>query len=157
SRMTASLSLPPRLDAASRRACSGDCRSFSGSGHGVTSRVILDYHFGAAWGAREALRWHRGVVGRAYIAALPSAGALVAARARGPPSSVEAIANYAGADGQAVLEAGARREGGLLIYTTGTQIKPLLDRFERKYPYLKVELARASSADTARKVLEEYR
>jgi iron(III) transport system substrate-binding protein len=70
---------------------------------------------------------------------------------------VEAIANYTGADRQAVLEAGARREGSLLLYTTGTQIKPLLDLFEQKYPYLKVELARGSSADTARKVLEEYR
>jgi iron(III) transport system substrate-binding protein len=45
----------------------------------------------------------------------------------------------------------------MLLYTTGTQIKPLLDLFEQKYPYLKVELARGSSADTARKVLEEYR
>ena len=33
----------------------------------------------------------------------------------------------------------------------------MLDRFEQKYPYVKVELARASSADTARKVVEEYR
>jgi iron(III) transport system substrate-binding protein len=73
------------------------------------------------------------------------------------PSGVGAIANYTGADRQAVLEAGARREGSLLLYTTGTQIKPLLDLFEQKYPYLKVELARGSSADTARKVLEEYR
>ncbi len=62
-----------------------------------------------------------------------------------------------GADRQKILEEGARREGSLLLYTTGTQIKPLLDRFEQKYPYLKVELARASSADTARKVIEEYR
>src|SRR5437879_11935325 len=70
---------------------------------------------------------------------------------------VEVIANYAGLDRQVILEQGARREGSLLLYTTGTQIKPLIDRFERKYPYVKVELARASSADTARKVLEEYR
>src|SRR5262249_22335944 len=73
------------------------------------------------------------------------------------PSSVEAIANYAGPDRQMVLEQGARREGSLLLYTTGTQIKPLIDRFEQKHPYVKVELARASSADTARKVIEEYR
>src|SRR5215208_5436165 len=73
------------------------------------------------------------------------------------PTGTEAIANYAGADRQTVLEAGARREGTILLYTTGTQIKPLLDRFEQKYPYVKVDLARASSADTARKVVEEYR
>src|SRR5205814_3448299 len=34
---------------------------------------------------------------------------------------------------------------------------PLLDRFEERYPFLKIELARASSADKARKVVEEYR
>src|SRR5262245_29332907 len=89
-------------------------------------------------------------------------GTLAAAPSiRAQPSSaamtVEAIANYAGADRQAILEQGARREGSLLLYTTGTQIKPLIDRFEQKYPYVKIELARASSADTARKVIEEYR
>ena len=71
--------------------------------------------------------------------------------------SVEAIVNDTGPDRQKRLEEGARREGTLLLYTTGTQIKPLLDRFLQKYPYLKVELARSSSADTARKVIEEYR
>ena len=92
--------------------------------------------------------------------ALPGAliGVLVVGGAAlAQPAGVEAIANYTGADRQKVLEEGARREGGLLLYTTGTQIKPLIDRFEQKYPYLRVELARASSADTARKVLEEYR
>src|SRR3954468_23070998 len=78
-------------------------------------------------------------------------------RAQPPAMTVEAIANYAGPDRPAILEQGARRDGSLLLYTTGTQIKPLIDRFEQKYPYVKVELARASSADTARKVIEEYR
>src|SRR5215831_18350234 len=82
---------------------------------------------------------------------------VAAAVAPAQPPTVEAIANYAGSDRQAILEQGARREGSLLLYTTGTQIKPLIDRFEQKYPYVKVELARASSADTARKVIEEYR
>jgi iron(III) transport system substrate-binding protein len=72
------------------------------------------------------------------------------------PRTVEAVANYTGADRQTILEEGARREGSLALYTTGTQIKPLLDRFEQKYPYLRIELVRASSADTARKVVEEY-
>jgi iron(III) transport system substrate-binding protein len=75
----------------------------------------------------------------------------------GAQPSVEAIANDTGPDRQKRLEEGARREGTLLLYTTGTQIKPLLDRFLQKYPFLKVELARSSSADTARKVIEEYR
>src|SRR5215204_3006060 len=94
---------------------------------------------------------------RATIAFVLIVPASFIASAQGQPATTEAIANYAGADRQTVLEAGARREGTVLIYTTGTQIKPLLDRFEQKYPYVKIELARASSADTARKVVEEYR
>jgi iron(III) transport system substrate-binding protein len=76
--------------------------------------------------------------------------------ARAQPANVAGIANYSGADRQQILEAGARREGALLLYTTGTQIKPLLDRFLQKYPFLKLELVRAGPTDVARKVLEEY-
>jgi len=97
------------------------------------------------------------VMAHRCIGLLVAAAASLAATAHAQPLSVEAIANYTGADRQKMLEEGARKEGGLLLYTTGTQIKPLLDRFEQKYPYVKVELARASSADTARKVVEEYR
>jgi len=93
---------------------------------------------------------------RTLRAALLLAG-LCASPVAAQPSSVEAIANYDGADRQKTLEAGARREGALLVYTTGTQIKPLLDRFEQKYPYLRIELVRAGSSDVARKVVEEYR
>jgi len=97
----------------------------------------------------------------AFLTLAALAALLAAAHVRDParaqPSTVGAIANYAGLDRQMILEQGARREGSLLLYTTGTQIKPLIDRFEQKYPYVKIELARASSADTARKVIEEYR
>jgi iron(III) transport system substrate-binding protein len=61
-----------------------------------------------------------------------------------------------GADRQQILEQGARREGSILLYTTGTQIKPLLDRFQQKYPYLRIELVRAGPQDVARRVIEEY-
>ncbi|MEA2990419.1 MAG: iron(III) transport system substrate-binding protein [Alphaproteobacteria bacterium] len=106
----------------------------------------LDYHFEMTSLVRPAT-----ALGLAALACL---GTFAAAGAE--PVGVAAIANYTGADRQQVLEAGARREGSLLLYTTGTQIKPLLDRFEQKYPAIRIELARASSADTARKVLEEY-
>jgi iron(III) transport system substrate-binding protein len=88
---------------------------------------------------------------------LALAWVLLPTSALAQPAGVEAIANYAGADRQRVLEAGARREGSILLYTTGTQTRPLLDRFQQKYPYLKIELVRAGSTDVARKVLEEYR
>jgi iron(III) transport system substrate-binding protein len=70
---------------------------------------------------------------------------------------VEGIANYSGPDRQAMLEAGARRERGLLLYTTGTQIEPLIQGFERKYPYLKVTVQRGPQTDIARRAIEEYR
>ena len=91
-------------------------------------------------------------------AALWSFLALCAAAlpAHAAPKTVSEIANYAGADRQQLLEDGARHEGALMLYATGTQIQPLLDRFMRKYPYIKVAMPRASSVDVTRKVIEEY-
>ncbi len=128
----------------------------------MANRQRLDYHFGrlvAATGRidmasafRPASECHRAL---AAIVVLTSLVAVPEARAQA--SAVATIANYTGADRQRVLEQGARREGSLLLYSTATQIKPVLDRFEQKYPFVKIELARASSADVARKVVEEYR
>src|SRR5580704_7795515 len=91
-------------------------------------------------------------------AALWSTLALCAAApsAHAAPRTVAEIANYGGADRQQLLEDGARHEGALMLYATGTQIQPLLDRFMRKYPYIKVAMPRASSVDVTRKVIEEY-
>jgi iron(III) transport system substrate-binding protein len=72
------------------------------------------------------------------------------------PTTVAEIANYTGQDRQQMLEDGAKREGALMIYTTGTQIQPLLDRFRQKYPYLRIQLPRASSVEVAVKVTQEY-
>lgn len=74
-----------------------------------------------------------------------------------PSNAVAAIANYAGADRQAMLEARAKRERGLLLYTTGTQIEPLIREFERKYPFLTVTVQRGTQTDIARRAMEEYR
>jgi iron(III) transport system substrate-binding protein len=95
-------------------------------------------------------------IARRLRSLLALAWVLLPTSAPAQPAGVEAIANYAGADRQRVLEAGARREGSILLYTTGTQTRPLLERFQQKYPYLKIELVRAGSTDVARKVLEEY-
>src|SRR5882724_8997423 len=65
------------------------------------------------------------------------------------PATVGEIANYAGSDRQRILEDGAKIEGTLTIYTTGTQIAPLVDRFKQKYPFVKVQMLRASSIDVA--------
>src|SRR5262249_30058005 len=124
---------------------------------GVTSRPFLDYHLHMTLPhgkSAEGSLVHLKACGSVLALLLFALGSLPV---RAQPPAVERIANYAGADRHTMLETGAKREGGLLLYTTGTQIKPLIDRFEAKYPYLRIALARASAADTARKVLEEYR
>src|SRR5438105_1761918 len=97
------------------------------------------------------------LVGRgALSAAIGLALAALPIAVMAQPRTVAEIANYTGGDRQKVLEQGARKEAALLIYSTGTQIQPVIDRFKRKYQFLRVELARAPSSDVAGKVLEEY-
>ena len=65
-------------------------------------------------------------------------------RGRQPiPQTVAKIANYAGADRPAMLEAGARKEGEFLVYTVGSQIDPVLKAFGDKYPFLTVKAFKA--------------
>jgi len=66
------------------------------------------------------------------------------------------IANYTAPDRQRMLEEGARREGELVLYTTGTQTRPLMDRFSQKYPFIKLKLYRAGGSEVAQKVTIEY-
>jgi len=98
----------------------------------------------------------RHYAGSGILTATLALGALVLPAQAQDAQKVKEIATYQGADRQAVLEAGARKEGSLLIYTTGTQIAPLIKRFQEKYPYINVELFRAGSAAVGRKVYEEY-
>jgi iron(III) transport system substrate-binding protein len=79
---------------------------------------------------------------------------LLAARAES--ATVAEIANYKGADRQAVLEAGAKKEGALLIYSVGTQIDPVVKAFGEKYPYIRTSLNRNDATTVARKIIEEY-
>jgi iron(III) transport system substrate-binding protein len=85
-----------------------------------------------------------------------AACALTTARAAEPVSVAE-IANYSGADRQAMLEAGARREGALMVYTIGVQMPKIVEGFHKRYPFIAVDLSPASSSDIAQKVIEEYR
>jgi len=92
----------------------------------------------------------------AVILAALGCGAPMATAAAAEPTSVADIANFAGADRQSMLEAGARKEGDLMVYMTGTQIQPLIDRFTQKYPYIKVEFTRDGSVEIAQRVAQEY-
>src|SRR5258706_3215601 len=102
---------------------------------------------------RNIMRISRRELGGILAAVLAVRPRLAAAQS----TTVESIANYWGGDRQAMLEAGARAERGLLLYTTGTQIEPLIQGFERKYPYLKVTVQRGTQADIASRALAEYR
>src|SRR5919201_1198938 len=51
------------------------------------------------------------------------------------PKTVAEVALYEGKDRQSILEAGARAEGKLMVYTSGvdTQIGPLINGFSARY------------------------
>lgn len=96
---------------------------------------------------REVGRW--GLAG-AFL--LLGAGSILAA-----PQTVSEIANYAGADRQAVLEAGAKKEGVVQVYSTQVQNQPILKAFASKYPNIKVDFFRDDGSSVARRWLEEYK
>jgi iron(III) transport system substrate-binding protein len=70
-------------------------------------------------------------------------------------ASVAEVANYTGADRQAMLEAGAKQEGLLHVYTTGTQADPVYAAFAKKYPFVRVQAFKANAPEVTRKVFEE--
>lgn len=93
------------------------------------------------WAALIALSW------------LPTATGAHAADA----NTVSTIGNYQAADRQAFLEAGARKEGQLLVYAVGSQIDPVIKAFGEKYPFLTVKVFKGDIPLLLRKVTEEYR
>jgi iron(III) transport system substrate-binding protein len=70
----------------------------------------------------------------------------------------DAIFRYQGADREARLLEGARREGSVILYTSlaPTESKPLAEAFEKKYG-VKVELWRALSDKVVQRVVTEAR
>jgi iron(III) transport system substrate-binding protein len=73
------------------------------------------------------------------------------------PQTRDEIANYKGADRQAVLEAGARKEGVVLAYGSGAQVDPLNVAFMKLYPFVRVEFFHGAGPDIPRRVTEEYK
>jgi len=99
----------------------------------------------------------------AVVALLMALPAFLAPAGAGPSGSglttVAEVANYKGEDRQARLEAGARAEGFVMIYTSMDieESQPILDAFTKKYPFLRGEIYRASGEDVAQKIITEYR
>ena len=70
------------------------------------------------------------------------------------------IAQLAGPDRQAKLEAGARAEGRVTLYTAlivDQVVRPLAAGFEARYPWLKLDYWRGESRSIVQKVLAERR
>ncbi len=87
-----------------------------------------------------------------FLFALAS-GALSASK---KPTTAAELAVYKGKDRQQILEAGAKKEGLLVFYTTGTQANLIVKAFQEKYPYIRVVQWRAESQQLVTKIFEEY-
>ncbi len=88
------------------------------------------------------------------LAAVP--GFLTAARAQ----SADDVLTYDGADREQKLIAGAKQEGQVVIYSAmivNQALRPIADKFGRKYPFIKLTYWRADSEDIATKVAAEVR
>jgi iron(III) transport system substrate-binding protein len=75
-------------------------------------------------------------------------------------ASTDDILTYRGPDRQQKLEEGAKKEGKLTVYSTlivNQALKPLVEAFEKKYPYIEAEFSRADAAKMVAKVLAEQR
>jgi len=74
--------------------------------------------------------------------------------------TTEEILNYKGSDRQQVLEAGARREGSVVIYSgmiVNQLLRPLTEAFHRKYPFIEIKYYRGDSNQIIAKVTAEMR
>jgi iron(III) transport system substrate-binding protein len=69
------------------------------------------------------------------------------------------VAAWAQANPDPKLVEGAKKEGELIWFTTMTldQSKPVVDRFQKKYPFIKPELFRAGGGPLLNKILIENR
>ena len=72
----------------------------------------------------------------------------------------EQIGMLSGPDRQKILEDGARKEGRVTIYSgmiVEQALRPMIDSFMKKYPYIKAEFWRADSSKIVQKILAEAR
>ena len=96
-----------------------------------------------------------------YVAAPMLAMAALAAWTL--PASAQSVADVAkmtGPDRMAKLEAGARKEGEVMNYTTmlvESGIRPLEEGFTKKYPYIKFNHYRANTSAMIQRILAEER
>jgi len=81
-------------------------------------------------------------------------------QASAQPKTLAELAVYQGPDRQQILEEGAKKEGKLTWYTSGTVptlVVPTIKAFNEKYPDIEVEYFRADGRSLLTRVLEEQR
>ncbi len=73
------------------------------------------------------------------------------------PQTVAEIAQYKGADRQQILEEGARKEGRFVWYTSMNErwSRNISREFQKRYPFIKSELYRATSEDVIQRYVAE--
>jgi len=89
----------------------------------------------------------------------PPAAPAASAPAQATQRTVAQVGALSGPDRQAILEEGAKKEGALLWYTTlivNQAVRPLIDGFNQKYPYVKIEQWRANDPELVQRVTNEY-
>jgi ABC-type Fe3+ transport system substrate-binding protein len=72
----------------------------------------------------------------------------------------EEIANLKGPDREKILIEGAKKEGKLTWYTTlivDQAVRPLLEGFGKKYPFIKVNYYRGNNSEVLEKAMNEHR
>src|SRR3972149_7542362 len=75
------------------------------------------------------------------------------------PSGVEQIANYKGKDREKVLMEGAKKEGVVSVYsaTNARDSQPLVSGFQKKYPFVKVNLFAGTGESVSARLLMEQK
>ncbi len=90
----------------------------------------------------------------------PGAGREAEAASAKKPTTVAELALYRGPDRQSLIEEGAKKEGTLTFYTTGTvptMVLPTIKAFNKKYPDIQVEYFRGDTMALFTRVTEEHR
>jgi iron(III) transport system substrate-binding protein len=97
------------------------------------------------------------VLTQSLVAGLTIAAALTAAHAQ--TASVADVASYLGPDRQARLLEGAKKEGGLTLYSSATteDMNEHIKAFETKYPGVKIKFWRGDSEGILRRAVTETR
>lgn len=95
-----------------------------------------------------------------FAAAVSVAAAFVIAPGGATTLGAQEILTYAGADREAKLIAGAKTEGKLVIYsslTVNQALRPMVQAFNKKYPFVKATYWRGDTSSISQKVLAEIR